>query len=214
MDSLLVECSLECFLSDLRSSMLVEEECMGTRSSLLAMDSLLWACFVTSSSAKLSSSSQSSCPDSTLVNPLAGEEFLLSVVGVTAKWDSMGDCNRVRFLEYSSVYLSADSVDDNDTSLIGFAIPHISFFFLCGTNCTVAGGLAQAVTAAAVDIVEVGVAVVMEVALGTVPGEDLVEEAASVSEALVDMEVLEVAEQVMALEILVAIPVVVDLVED
>lgn len=74
--------------------------------------------------------------------------------------------------------------------------------------------VAKAVTAAAVDIVEVGVAVVMEVALGTVPGEDLVEEAASVSEALVDMEVLEVAEQVMALEILVAIPVVVDLVED
>lgn len=74
--------------------------------------------------------------------------------------------------------------------------------------------VAKAATAAAVDIVEVGAAAVTEVALGTGPAEDLEEEAASVSEALVDTEVLEVVEEVMALEILVDSPVVVDLVED
>lgn len=74
--------------------------------------------------------------------------------------------------------------------------------------------VAKAATAAAVDTVEVGAAAVTEVALGTGPGEDLEEEAASVSEALVDTEVPEVVEEVMALEILVDSPVVVDLVED
>lgn len=69
-----------------------------------------------------------------MVKPLAGELVLLSVEGVTAKWDSIGDCNRlVAALEYSSTDFSVESVEDSDTSLRGFAMPQTSLIFFGGT---------------------------------------------------------------------------------
>lgn len=59
------------------------------------------------------------------MKPFDGELVLLSVVGVTAKCDSIGDCRRIGLM-------SVLSVEDMD-SLTGFAMPQMSFLLRGGT---------------------------------------------------------------------------------